>query len=145
MFDTSMAQRRDMINLPMRNTVPVLELIRLGTGSDAAAIVLCVVLIVNNGTSALGSAVAMSRQGYAFARVFRATQIHLLNMVFAMVSGFDLTKYSSPLPPGSVVLSRLVSVHPDSDQGTTSVRRNSLVPCFHKNDIHRLLLNLEGV
>ncbi|KAH6712496.1 amino acid/polyamine transporter I [Leptodontidium sp. MPI-SDFR-AT-0119] len=48
--------------------VPMLELIRRGTGSDAAAIVFCLILIVNNGTSALGSAVTMSRQGYAFAR-----------------------------------------------------------------------------
>lgn len=54
--------------LTLSDSVPILELIRLGTGSNAAAIVLCVVLIVNNGTSALGSAVAMSRQGYAFAR-----------------------------------------------------------------------------
>ncbi|KAK9238964.1 choline transport protein [Lipomyces kononenkoae] len=48
--------------------VPVIELIRLATGSDAAAIVFCLILIINNGTSALGSAVSMSRQGYAFAR-----------------------------------------------------------------------------
>lgn len=48
--------------------VPVLELIRKATGSDAAAIAFCVLLMVNNGTSALGSAVAMSRQGFAFAR-----------------------------------------------------------------------------
>ncbi|KAK9371393.1 choline transport protein [Lipomyces kononenkoae] len=48
--------------------VPIVELIRLATGSDAAAIVFCLILIVNNGTSALGSAVSMSRQGYAFAR-----------------------------------------------------------------------------
>jgi len=46
----------------------MLELIRRGTGSDAAAIVFCLILLVNNGTSALGSAVTMSRQGYAFAR-----------------------------------------------------------------------------
>ncbi|KAE8327938.1 amino acid/polyamine transporter I [Aspergillus sergii] len=48
--------------------VPVLEVIRLGTGSDVAAIVFCLLLIINNATSALGSAVTMSRQGYAFAR-----------------------------------------------------------------------------
>ncbi|KAL2838651.1 amino acid/polyamine transporter I [Aspergillus pseudoustus] len=48
--------------------IPVLELIRLATNSDAAAIGFAVVLLINNGTSALGSAVAMSRQGYAFAR-----------------------------------------------------------------------------
>ncbi|KAK1853742.1 choline transport protein [Colletotrichum chrysophilum] len=48
--------------------VPILELIRLGTGSDAAAIVFCIILIINQGASALGSAVTMSRQGYAFAR-----------------------------------------------------------------------------
>lgn len=48
--------------------VPVLELIRLATGSNAAAIVFCIILMINNGTSALGAAVAMSRQGYAFAR-----------------------------------------------------------------------------
>ncbi|KAH6685854.1 amino acid/polyamine transporter I, partial [Plectosphaerella plurivora] len=48
--------------------VPVVELIRLATGSDAAAIIFCLILIVNNGTSALGSGVTMSRQGYAFAR-----------------------------------------------------------------------------
>ncbi|KAE8343714.1 hypothetical protein BDV24DRAFT_149334 [Aspergillus arachidicola] len=48
--------------------VPVLEIIRLGTGSNAAAIVFCLILIINNATSALGSAVTMSRQGYAFAR-----------------------------------------------------------------------------
>lgn len=54
--------------LTTSHSVPVLELIRLGTGSNAAAIILCIILIVNNATSALGSAVAMSRQGYAFAR-----------------------------------------------------------------------------
>ncbi|KAJ4129601.1 hypothetical protein NW754_003883 [Fusarium falciforme] len=48
--------------------IPVLELIRLATGSDAAAMVFCITLLINNGTSALGSAVTMSRQGYAFAR-----------------------------------------------------------------------------
>lgn len=48
--------------------VPILELIRLGTGSDAAAIVFCIILLVNNGASALGAAVTTSRQGYAFAR-----------------------------------------------------------------------------
>ncbi|RAL05475.1 uncharacterized protein BO80DRAFT_398059 [Aspergillus ibericus CBS 121593] len=48
--------------------VPVLELIRRATGSNAAAIVFCLILIINNGASALGSAVTMSRQGYAFAR-----------------------------------------------------------------------------
>ncbi|KAH7009659.1 amino acid/polyamine transporter I [Ilyonectria destructans] len=48
--------------------VPIVELIRLATGSDASAIVFCLILIVNNGTSALGSAITMSRQGYAFAR-----------------------------------------------------------------------------
>ncbi|PYH77017.1 hypothetical protein BO82DRAFT_406628 [Aspergillus uvarum CBS 121591] len=48
--------------------VPVLEIIRLGTGSNAAAIAFCLILIINNATSALGSAVTMSRQGYAFAR-----------------------------------------------------------------------------
>lgn len=48
--------------------VPVLELIRLATGSNAAAIIFCIILIINNGTSALGSAVTMSRQGFAFAR-----------------------------------------------------------------------------
>lgn len=45
-----------------------MEVVRLGTGSDAAAIVFCLILIINNATSALGSAVTMSRQGYAFAR-----------------------------------------------------------------------------
>lgn len=48
--------------------VPVLELIRKATSSDAAAIAFCILLMVNNGTSALGSGVAMSRQGFAFAR-----------------------------------------------------------------------------
>ncbi|KAK3618903.1 hypothetical protein LTR22_026194 [Elasticomyces elasticus] len=48
--------------------VPVLELIRQATNSDAAAIAFCLILIINNGTSALGSAITMSRQGYAFAR-----------------------------------------------------------------------------
>ncbi|CRG89732.1 Choline transport protein [Talaromyces islandicus] len=48
--------------------IPVLELIRQATGSNAASIVFCLLLIVNNGSSALGSAVTMSRQGYAFAR-----------------------------------------------------------------------------
>lgn len=52
----------------MKLSVPILELIRLGTGSDAAAIVFCIILIINQGASALGSAVTMSRQGYAFAR-----------------------------------------------------------------------------
>ncbi|KAJ3549181.1 hypothetical protein NM208_g74 [Fusarium decemcellulare] len=54
--------------LATKTGIPVLELIRVATGSDAAAIVFCLTLIVNNGTSALGSAVTMSRQGYAFAR-----------------------------------------------------------------------------
>jgi choline transport protein len=48
--------------------VPILELIRHGTESNVAAIVFCVILLINNATSALGSAVTMSRQGYAFAR-----------------------------------------------------------------------------
>ncbi|GAM36589.1 hypothetical protein TCE0_018f05789 [Talaromyces pinophilus] len=48
--------------------IPILELIRTATGSNAAAIVFCLLLIVNNGTSALGSGLTMSRQGYAFAR-----------------------------------------------------------------------------
>ncbi|KAI9928663.1 hypothetical protein ASPWEDRAFT_168636 [Aspergillus wentii DTO 134E9] len=48
--------------------VPILELIRSATGSNTAAIIFCLLLILNNGTSALGSAVMMSRQGYAFAR-----------------------------------------------------------------------------
>lgn len=48
--------------------IPVLELIRAATSSDAAAILFCITLLVNNSTSALGSAVTMSRQGYAFAR-----------------------------------------------------------------------------
>ncbi|KAL3455343.1 amino acid/polyamine transporter I [Aspergillus heterothallicus] len=48
--------------------IPVLELIRLATSSDGAAMAFAITLMVNNGTSALGSAVAMSRQGYAFAR-----------------------------------------------------------------------------
>ncbi|KAM5349527.1 hypothetical protein ACJ41O_006032 [Fusarium nematophilum] len=48
--------------------VPVLEIIRLATGSRAAAIVFCCVLLVNMAASSLGSAVTMSRQGYAFAR-----------------------------------------------------------------------------
>ncbi|PWY95325.1 hypothetical protein BO94DRAFT_553237 [Aspergillus sclerotioniger CBS 115572] len=48
--------------------VPILELIRRATGSNAAAIVFCLIVIINNTASALGSAVTMSRQGYAFAR-----------------------------------------------------------------------------
>lgn len=48
--------------------IPILELIRIATGSNAAAILFCLLLIVNNGTSALGSGLTMSRQGYAFAR-----------------------------------------------------------------------------
>ncbi|CAI6089038.1 unnamed protein product [Clonostachys chloroleuca] len=48
--------------------VPVVELIRLGTDSQAAAIVFTLILMINNGTSALGSAITMSRQGFAFAR-----------------------------------------------------------------------------
>ncbi|KAF5009103.1 hypothetical protein FDECE_4655 [Fusarium decemcellulare] len=54
--------------LATKTGIPVLELIRVATGSDVAAIVFCLTLIINNGTSALGSAVTMSRQGYAFAR-----------------------------------------------------------------------------
>ncbi|KAJ0414466.1 amino acid/polyamine transporter I [Aspergillus carlsbadensis] len=54
--------------LRTRTGIPVLELIRLATSSDAAAMCFAIVLIINNGTSALASAVAMSRQGYAFAR-----------------------------------------------------------------------------
>ncbi|SCO47912.1 uncharacterized protein FFMR_08884 [Fusarium fujikuroi] len=48
--------------------VPVLEIIRLATGSRAAAIVFCCILLVNMVASSLGSAITMSRQGYAFAR-----------------------------------------------------------------------------
>ncbi|VUC32522.1 unnamed protein product [Clonostachys rosea] len=48
--------------------VPIVELIRLGTDSQAAAIVFTLILMINNGTSALGSAITMSRQGFAFAR-----------------------------------------------------------------------------
>lgn len=48
------------------------------------------------------------------------------NIVFAMASELDLTKYSLILPSGNVVLSRLVSVHPDAAQGITSV---TTVPC----------------
>ncbi|CEL05867.1 hypothetical protein ASPCAL06979 [Aspergillus calidoustus] len=49
--------------LRTRTGIPVLELIRLATSSNAAAMCFAVVLIINNGTSALASAVAMSRQG----------------------------------------------------------------------------------
>ncbi|RBQ78731.1 hypothetical protein FVER14953_04316 [Fusarium verticillioides] len=48
--------------------VPVLEIIRLAIGSRAAAIVFCCILLVNMVASSLGSAITMSRQGYAFAR-----------------------------------------------------------------------------
>ncbi|KAL4902152.1 amino acid/polyamine transporter I [Aspergillus multicolor] len=48
--------------------IPILELIRRATGSDAAAMGFAVMFMINNGTSALGSAVTMSRQGYTFAR-----------------------------------------------------------------------------
>uniref|UniRef100_A0A8H7K3Z7 Uncharacterized protein n=1 Tax=Bionectria ochroleuca TaxID=29856 RepID=A0A8H7K3Z7_BIOOC len=48
--------------------VPIIELIRLGTDSQAVAIVFTLILMINNGTSALGSAITMSRQGFAFAR-----------------------------------------------------------------------------
>ncbi|KAG7409202.1 Choline transport protein [Fusarium oxysporum f. sp. rapae] len=48
--------------------VPVLELVRLATGSRVAAIVFCCILLVNMIASSLGSAITMSRQGFAFAR-----------------------------------------------------------------------------
>ncbi|KEZ46730.1 hypothetical protein SAPIO_CDS0006 [Scedosporium apiospermum] len=48
--------------------IPTLELIRQATGGNAASIAFCVILMMNNGTSALGSAVTMTRQGFAFAR-----------------------------------------------------------------------------
>lgn len=51
-----------------RCRVPVLEIIRLAIGSRAAAIVFCCILLVNMIASSLGSAITMSRQGYAFAR-----------------------------------------------------------------------------
>ncbi|KAG5743892.1 hypothetical protein H9Q72_012139 [Fusarium xylarioides] len=48
--------------------VPVIELVRLATGSRVAAIVFCCILLVNMVGSSLGSAITMSRQGFAFAR-----------------------------------------------------------------------------
>ncbi|KAH8686262.1 hypothetical protein BGZ61DRAFT_479377 [Ilyonectria robusta] len=49
-------------------SVPIVELIGLATGSDASAVLSCLILIIKNGTSALRSDIAMSRQGYAFSR-----------------------------------------------------------------------------
>lgn len=52
----------------MNCSVPIIEVVRQGLKSDAAAIVFNVVLLINFMASTTGAMLASSRQGYALAR-----------------------------------------------------------------------------
>ncbi|KAL6406638.1 amino acid permease [Ilyonectria robusta] len=90
-------------------SVPIVELIGLATGSDASAVLSCLILIIKNGTSALRSDIAMSRQGYAFSRdggLFWNERLTRLS------PKSHLPTWSINLPSVLVALIGLVSVSP---------------------------------